>query len=702
MICFKLKFAVLLPFLGQCVSQTLPPWQGPCCPSKQVGGIKYTLAMTGDYGDTSSYGCFDSCIYSSLESPGENFCFKKGNLPAMCNSNKCPKVITRQNVSSLTTGNFSAFNEALRKMKEDTTKEGFIEIGAYHGLPYRCSTDQRHGMMNGANGCCIDHWSQASKRENFMTWHRLFTYNLEYSMNQHSAGALAMPYWDWTSSPTSDVILPALALQGEWTNGPKPSPPGGVTSRTFPTSGVPKTTDYFRGLVKTSFKQTNYVQFNQQIVLPHNLIHGLVGGDMGAPYYASYDPIFYLHHSYVDLQFAFYQELQRLRHINVTKKSFCKQGRSAALQPFASPINPYAASKLNSIGYQTLDYENNFCYKFDELLFEGLTPAQFLEREEEEMQHPSILAAVAMITTGYPSTVVFDLFSPTDGSLATGVFHTLGKGQDPDFSQYNSFTLTYFDFTDILFDSTTVSDDRTLKINVTDVSNGSLESAYQPMVVFRPGGSRQHTYRIHTADIALYAPVMHGQPGAKLQFLNDDGTRTTDEILEYINNADGIEVGIPINNDEDQEIKYNEHKYHHSATNTTVTLGHAQYFECDQYGDPVCDPEYFKQGADAVTVVHWDTNAHSQYVTALTGQQILLLAWCHGQYANVNEVSKDDYDNCTNLNPTNAREGPASYLVNTDTAGTFYFASGVSYGYGVPNACQEGWKITVEVKPPYQ
>jgi hypothetical protein len=234
-----------------------------------------------------------------------------------------------------------------------------------------------------------------------VTWHRLYTYNMEQSLIQHSVNTLAMPYWDWTNPPNSNLILPQLALKGEWTDGPIEGKDR-VTHRNFTSIG----TDYLRGLVKTAFKQTIYVQFNQQIVIPHNFIHVRVGGDMGAPLYASYDPIFFLHHSYVDLQFAYYQELQKLRLRHTQQKSFCIEAQTAQLQPFpSSEVNPYKPYRDNSIGYQTLDYKKKFCYDFEQLLFDGLTPEQFIAKEEEELKQPSILAAVPMNSTGYASTV---------------------------------------------------------------------------------------------------------------------------------------------------------------------------------------------------------------------------------------------------------------------------------------------------------
>jgi len=52
-----------------------------CCSRKTVGGVAYTLVKEGD---TSSYGCMESCIYSKDGLPGSMFCFEAGVMEAKC------------------------------------------------------------------------------------------------------------------------------------------------------------------------------------------------------------------------------------------------------------------------------------------------------------------------------------------------------------------------------------------------------------------------------------------------------------------------------------------------------------------------------------------------------------------------------------------------------------------------------------------
>ena len=64
-------------------------------------------------------------------------------------------------------------------------------------------------------------------------------------------------------------------------------------------------------------EQTDFCDFEVQFEVVHNAIHYLVGGpqkySMSSLEYTSYDPIFFVHHSFVDKVWAVWQELQKRR-----------------------------------------------------------------------------------------------------------------------------------------------------------------------------------------------------------------------------------------------------------------------------------------------------------------------------------------------------------------------------------------------------
>jgi len=222
----------------------------------------------------------------------------------------CGAIITRRNVMDLNNAEFEEYSKRLGKVKSVQNSTGFKSIGQYHGEPYFCNADQTKYPANYTqNGCCINHWGQDDRIDLFTPWHRLYMANMEYAFRLPSPNKpLAIPYWDWTNSTIPG--LPLLANYGQWKNGPilgKLGATAGVTSRD--TTPIPY--EELQQWVKTSYMQKTFCEFNFHIVQPHNTIHVKVGGDMGYPQNSSYDPIFYLHHSYVDSQYAYFQELQK-------------------------------------------------------------------------------------------------------------------------------------------------------------------------------------------------------------------------------------------------------------------------------------------------------------------------------------------------------------------------------------------------------
>jgi len=72
-----------------CILATGIDGSAHCCQEKKVGDTNYKLLSKGD---TSAFGCADSCIYEATQNPGSKVCFKPGNLPVTCikeNGCKC-------------------------------------------------------------------------------------------------------------------------------------------------------------------------------------------------------------------------------------------------------------------------------------------------------------------------------------------------------------------------------------------------------------------------------------------------------------------------------------------------------------------------------------------------------------------------------------------------------------------------------------
>ena len=90
---------------------------------------------------------------------------------------------------------------------------------------------------------------------------------------------------------------------------------------------------------------------------------------------AAYDPLFYLHHTYVDYVFAYWQELQRIRGHNDVP---FVRGLTDALAPFNDRRhNSKPVTLTNNRGRDTFEYSTKFCYEYQDMKFDGLTPREF-------------------------------------------------------------------------------------------------------------------------------------------------------------------------------------------------------------------------------------------------------------------------------------------------------------------------------------
>ena len=180
----------------------------------------------------------------------------------------------------------------------------------------------------------------------------------------------ALPYWDWTEdgeipdlwegirAPIKEGVSSSCGDRGQF-----------VTRQ----ESIHLDVAYQKKSSSGAFDHKDFADFANHIQDPHNIVHNQGGCDMVATTTAAYDTVFYLHHSYVDYQWAFWQELQRLRgHSDPTPDGF-----DQPLPPFDSRrFNDNAKTLRNSRAQDTFDYQQKFCYEYDELLFDGLTPAQ--------------------------------------------------------------------------------------------------------------------------------------------------------------------------------------------------------------------------------------------------------------------------------------------------------------------------------------
>ena len=257
------------------------------------------------------------------------------------------RMRVRRNVKSLG----AAERQRLVNAMEALIRRGnrYVDLGNFHGgPPVIC------------DGFCCPHgvpW--------FLPWHRLYMAQMEDELGE------PLPYWDWTE----DGRIPDL-----W-EGVKAPIKQGVSSHCGGGQYVVRDTSVrldsedLKSLSQDGFKREDFDSFQRTLDNPHGGVHIMAKCDFEPLETSSYDTLFFLHHSYVDYQWAFWQELQRLRGHSDPKMP----GFDEPLPPFDNrEFNDNAKTLRNTRAQDTFDYRGNLCYEYDEFLFDGKTPEEFL------------------------------------------------------------------------------------------------------------------------------------------------------------------------------------------------------------------------------------------------------------------------------------------------------------------------------------
>ena len=110
------------------------------------------------------------------------------------------------------------------------------------------------------------------------------------------------------------------------------------------------------GGIQTTMKQRKFTDFMAGLSSNHNFIHNGLQCTMAPSQTAAYDPIFWLHHSYVDKVFADWQKNHARPILNISN-----------LEPFNKRDMNKFYHRTHKTPDETLDYTKNLCYCYDDI-----------------------------------------------------------------------------------------------------------------------------------------------------------------------------------------------------------------------------------------------------------------------------------------------------------------------------------------------
>jgi tyrosinase len=212
---------------------------------------------------------------------------------------------SRESLSQLGDDRLAAFREALAGMMDRPDNRGYQFFAGWHGVP---------------DGICEHH------NDRFLPWHRGYLYHFELAL-QDIDDSVTLPWWNWLEEPG----LPDAYAEPEVNGQPNvlysaPVQPMGVpredwwpeqTHREPFDGGGPgpfapplrqfQVADQWVDTWEWLMGSPSYTQFERRCWAVHDHVHGWVGGEMGDPNWAAFDPLFWAHHTMVDRLWRIWQ-----------------------------------------------------------------------------------------------------------------------------------------------------------------------------------------------------------------------------------------------------------------------------------------------------------------------------------------------------------------------------------------------------------
>ncbi|KAJ9080219.1 hypothetical protein DSO57_1027412 [Entomophthora muscae] len=219
---------------------------------------------------------------------------------------QCSQLRVRKEIRELSEGELREFTDAVNQMHQ-TRKPGFQSMSVYEYFTY-IHNNNAHGV----------HSSPA-----FLPWHRYFIRLFEIELQRINPNVM-LPYWDWSldaSEPHRSPVLSGRIMGGNGVGSNRCVRDGAFADwqMSYPDRHCLRR-DYNNGNRLSSFSSpesilldinTNqFSSFAMQFEIKHGRPHNAIGGRIGdfSYMYSPNDPLFFLHHAFVDLVWEKWQQ----------------------------------------------------------------------------------------------------------------------------------------------------------------------------------------------------------------------------------------------------------------------------------------------------------------------------------------------------------------------------------------------------------
>lgn len=211
-------------------------------------------------------------LYKKVNLHKRNVKYKRGSI-SLASHAICPlPEIGRKDEATLSNQEKDDFNRVIQALIDDGSYDDLV---AFH----RGSLVHEH-MMHGFHG--------SDGRDRFLPWHRVYLFELEKLIANYDSN-IKIPYWNWIENPQFPdwIILPT-----------------GVTRNIGAEGRIPSKRN-----ICQLYNRENYIRFTEQLEDYHGNVHVFIGGTMRDPNGSPADPIFWLHHAFIDKIWNDWQQL---------------------------------------------------------------------------------------------------------------------------------------------------------------------------------------------------------------------------------------------------------------------------------------------------------------------------------------------------------------------------------------------------------
>ncbi|MBL9081784.1 MAG: tyrosinase family protein [Planctomycetales bacterium] len=247
----------------------------------------------------------------------EYFCRRHGAMSAtltMTDATSPPTArlrrTTKDHPLTASAGGGTSLTASGTRVRRDITRLSPVELTAYRDAWRAAQANPAYMDVVQNHGCPDRFCHRLGQEITFLAWHREYLLRLEAVVGQ------PIHYWDWTDPQAANSGIPPAFADSTYTGGDGNLHPNPLASFAFNCDGPEVTQRFPRPAtllsayaagVRSSYQNSTYAAFNDALDVPHGSLHTWVRGHMVNTRAASYDPIFWAHHSNVDRQWASWQ-----------------------------------------------------------------------------------------------------------------------------------------------------------------------------------------------------------------------------------------------------------------------------------------------------------------------------------------------------------------------------------------------------------